>query len=193
MKKLLEQIATDNHRTFDLFYHTYYDAVFRFAFYFVKEKNASKQIVTDVFFAIWQSRKRLKDIENIEVYLYISVRNEVYRYRKYNSANKFVPLEDISIQIEEQDENTPEERMLIEEAQQILTETINKLPERCRLIFLMAREEGLKTKDIAQILSINESTVRVQMRIAIEKIVANMKPYFPDMSFCFFFMLLVEF
>ena len=39
---------------------------------------------------------------------------------------------------------------------------IDELPEKCRLIFLMIREEGLSTKEVAKILSIQESTVRVQ-------------------------------
>ncbi len=44
-------------------------------------------------------------------------------------------------------------------------------PKKCRLIFLMIREEGLSTKGVAKILSIQESTVRVQMKIAVEKLI----------------------
>lgn len=52
--------------------------------------------------------------------------------------------------------------------------------------FLLARQEGLKPKEIAERLSINESTVRVQMKIAIDKIVTSLKPHFPDITFALF-------
>ena len=66
---------------------------------------------------------------------------------------------------------------------EMLDKAIDELPEKCRLVFLMSREEGLKTKEIAEILSVQESTVRVQMKIAIEKLVARLKPSFPNISF----------
>ncbi|MCD7915866.1 MAG: sigma-70 family RNA polymerase sigma factor [Tannerellaceae bacterium] len=64
----------------------------------------------------------------------------------------------------------------------ILKQAIHNLPEKCRIIFLMAREEGLKPKQIADILSIKESTVRVQMKIAIEKLVEEIKKHYPDIT-----------
>ena len=67
--------------------------------------------------------------------------------------------------------------------EKILNRVIDELPEKCRLIFLLARQEGLKPKEIAERLSIKESTVRVQMKIAVDKIVTNLKPYFPDITF----------
>ena len=74
-------------------------------------------------------------------------------------------------------------RHVIEEMEKILNRVIDELPEKCRLIFLLARQDGLKPKEIAERLSINESTVRVQMKIAIDKIVTNLKPHFPDITF----------
>lgn len=64
----------------------------------------------------------------------------------------------------------------------ILKQAIHNLPEKCRIIFLMAREEGLKPKQIADILSIKKSTVRVQMKIAIEKLVEEIKKHYPDIT-----------
>ena len=71
----------------------------------------------------------------------------------------------------------------LKEMREMLDKAIDELPEKCRLVFLMSREEGLKTKEIAEILSVQESTVRVQMKIAIEKLVARLKPSFPNISF----------
>ena len=71
---------------------------FAFAYYCLGEKEACREVVTDVFFSVWQSRKRLKDIDNIDTYLYISVRNESFRFQARNkdlnrvSLNEFVAI-----------------------------------------------------------------------------------------------------
>lgn len=79
---LLTMIQEENTLAFNMFYEMYYDQVFRYTYYFLKDTESCREVVADVFFAVWQSRKRLKDIENLEAYLFISVRNEVTRYNK---------------------------------------------------------------------------------------------------------------
>ena len=183
IKGLLESVSVDNRGAFERFYTLYFDLVFRFADFCLGEKEAWREVVTDVFFSVWQSRKRLKDIDNIDTYLYISVRNETFRFlfcfKDLNrvSLNELLPL------MEEEDEGSPEEHLELKEMREMLDKAIDELPEKCRLVFLMSREEGLKTKEIAEILSVQESTVRVQMKIAIEKLVARLKPSFPNISF----------
>lgn len=189
-KNLLCLISRDNRGSFELFYNLYYDQVFRFAYYFLKNKEACKEVVTDVFFAIWQSRKKLKDVQNIETYLYIAVRNTANRYLAKNSDNFFIPLDELPITMERSTAESPEDHILSEEMRTVLTKVINELPEKCRIIFLMIREEGLKPKQVAEILAIQESTVRVQLKIAITKIVEAIKPLYPNLTLSFFFLLL---
>ena len=126
-----------------------------------------------MFFSVWQSRKRLKEIDNIDTYLYISVRNESFRYQARNKDLNRASLNELLPLMEEEDEGSPEEHLELKEMREMLDKAIDELPEKCRLVFLMSREEGLKTKEIAEILSVQESTVRVQMKIAIENLVAS--------------------
>lgn len=190
-KELLHLVAKDERGSFDMFYHLYYEQVFRFTFYFLRDKEACREVVADVFFSVWQSRKRLKDIENIETYLYITVRNESARFLKRNNNSSFISLEQIPIQLEQSVASSPEDEIYNKEVDQLLTKVINELPEKCRIIFLMIREEGLKPKQIAEILSIKESTIRVQMKIAIDKIVNAVKSYFPNLPFSILLFLLL--
>lgn len=182
-KDLLRLVSSDTRGSFERFYHLYYAQVFRFAYYFLRDAEACREVVTDVFFAVWQSRRRLKEIVNIETYLYIVVRNEANRYRSKQSDTLFLPLDELSSSGESAQGDSPEDSLLTKEIQTLLAQAIDELPEKCRQIFLMSREEGLKPKEIAEILSLNESTVRVQMKIAIEKITARLKPVFPNLRF----------
>ena len=183
IKTLLKMVADDNRLAFNMFYDLYYDQIFRFSYYFLKDTEACREVVAETFFSIWQSRLKLKDIENIETYLFVTVRNEATRYLSRSSKSRFVLLEDTTLQLTARENESPEDKLLMEEMERILNRVIDELPEKCRLIFLLARQEGLKPKEIAERPSINESTVRVQMKIAIDKIVASLKPHFPDITF----------
>lgn len=59
---------------------------------------------------------------------------------------------------------------------------INDLPERCRTVFLLNRQEGLSSREIAEALSLSESTVRVQIKIAVDRIVAGIRTHYPDLK-----------
>lgn len=184
---LVHSVSEDNRSAFNMLYQVYYDEVFRFAYYFLKNKEACREVVSDVFFSVWQSRKRLKDITNLEAYFYIVTRNESMRYLSKSRSYDMLSLDDIPIQLEDHGSSSPEEKLVDSEIETLLTQVINELPEKCRLIFLMARQEGLKPKEIGEILSISESTVRVQMKIAVEKIIQKIRPHFPDLTLAVLF------
>lgn len=73
---------------------------------------------------------------------------------------------------------TPEQEVLNEELRTVLELTINLLPQRCRLIFFMVREECMTYKEVARILSISEKTVHAQMCIAIKRIGVAIQEYY---------------
>ena len=184
IKNLLSSVSSDGRGAFERFYNLYYDQVFRFAYYCLGEKEACYDVVSEVFFSILKSKARLKEIDNIDTYLYITVRNEALRHiSRSNSVNKIQMDQLYSFEPEE--EATPEGMLESQEMRELFNLAIDELPEKCRLIFLMIREEGLSTKEVAKILSIQESTVRVQMKIAVEKLIKRLKSDFPDISFVF--------
>ena len=73
---LLSSVSSDGRGAFERFYNLYYDQVFRFAYYCLGEKEACKEVVSDVFFSIWKSKARLKEIEQ---YRYLLVYNGTQR------------------------------------------------------------------------------------------------------------------
>lgn len=186
---LLESIQRGDTFAFNMFYEMYYDQVFRYAYYFLKRTEDCREVVADVFYTMWQSRRRLVYVENLDAYLLISVRNEVTRYKKHRNVS--VSLDDLAVSLEIMaTEESPHDEVSYKEMERLLGEIIGKLPEKCRLVFMMARQEGLKPKEIAERLCISENTVRVQMKIAIEKIVKQVKLYYPDLTLALLYILL---
>ena len=60
--------------------------------------------------------------------------------------------------------------MLNQELAQKIDAAIQQLPQRCKLIFKLAKEDKLKYKEIALLLNISVKTIDHQLSIAIKKI-----------------------
>jgi len=184
---LIFQISEGDWNAFAQFYNVYYSMVFRTAYYYLKNKEACREVVADVFLSVWQSRKRLTEVKNMQNYLYIATCNESNRYLNNLSHRQYVSFDEIPIELEDKSEASAEELLITHDMEQLLSQVISELPNKCRQIFLLIRQERLSYKEVSEILSIKESTVRVQLKIAIEKITSSLKLHYPEL---FFFILL---
>ena len=70
-----------------------------------------------------------------------------------------------------------------EDIEKVIANAIDKLPERCREIFLKSRIEGMKYREIADELDISMNTVENQMSIALRKLRIELKDYLPLLLF----------
>jgi RNA polymerase sigma-70 factor (ECF subfamily) len=169
IQTLFKQIANDNPKAFQLFFDYTYSMLYRYTSYFIEDEELCKDVISDVYLYIWQNRKKLPDIRDYENYLFICARNQSLNYLKNSNRYQKIRLEHVDVQ-ELSDRSTPEQNILYDELKNIIELTINSLPQRCRLIFFMVREEGMKYKEAADILSISERTVHAQMCIALKRI-----------------------
>lgn len=60
--------------------------------------------------------------------------------------------------------------MMTEEMMRQIRQAINNLPPRCRLIFKMVKEDGLKYREVAALLQLSIKTVEAQMAIAMRRL-----------------------
>jgi RNA polymerase sigma-70 factor (family 1) len=169
IENLIFKIAfRDDQVAFRRFFDCFYSGLNDYARYYVKSPLNAEEVVTDVFVKIWEKREKLADVKNLQAYLYTITKREALNYirdRKLNS-NLFVKLED-QVKI---DYITPEYEFLSKEAMESLTSAINNLPSRCRLVFQMVKENGLKYKEVAQLLNISEKAVGIHITKALKSI-----------------------
>nr|WP_229095368.1 MULTISPECIES: RNA polymerase sigma-70 factor [Alistipes] len=185
---MLVSVSENDDYAFRVFYDLYYRSVFRFTYYFLRNKEACGEVVSNVFVAVWKSRVSLRRISNIDAYLYVVARNESNRYlRECQAQRRCLSLEDIPISVLDlnsppHDGEAPDSRLLESEVEELVRRLINDLPERCRTVFLLNRQEGLSSREIARALSLSESTVRVQIKIAVDRIVTGIRKHYPDLK-----------
>lgn len=180
IQKLLDRISMEgDEKAFRQLFELYVDGLLRFSNSILKNKELAEEAVSDVFYNVWVHRNKLSQIENFKAYLFTSVRNTALNYLDKERRSKVIQLEDLSVSILI-DEICPESELISKELKEAIGRAIDHLPERCKLIFVLAKIEQLKYKEIAQILDISVKTIDNQLAIATRKIGDEILLYLGD-------------
>lgn len=174
-QELQRRIALyDDEAAYRELFDRYYKPLLQFATAFTKSKEAAEEAVSDVFISIWERRRQLDDIDNLKVYLYVSARNAALKYLLKQQKQTSVALDDLVMEPESPAPD-PEQVLLTAEMAAQVQRAIQQLPPRCKLVFKLIREDGLRYKEVAQILNISVKTIDNQLAIALQKIGASLK------------------
>jgi RNA polymerase sigma-70 factor (ECF subfamily) len=159
----------------EIYYH-YFKKLCLFAQAIVKNHEAAEEIAEDVFIKIWQQKEKLTEIKNLRVYLYTATKNTALNFLSSRARSSIIEAFDhIDIELFKTSE-TPEQILISGEMLGRIQLAVENLPPRCKMIFKLVREDGLRYKEVADILNISVHTIDIQMAIAIRKIVLALHP-----------------
>lgn len=146
-----------------------FNSLTRFSTSIIQSRETAEEIVSDVFISIWNNRSQLNEIEDLQLYIFIAVKNNSLRKLKQQNRNTTISLDEMNIELDSFYQN-PEDKFLSDESMQQIETAINHLPHRAKLIFKLAKEDRMRYKDIASLLNISVKTVDHQLSIALRKI-----------------------
>jgi RNA polymerase sigma-70 factor (ECF subfamily) len=170
IKKLQKELVTENaEHAFSQLYLALMPNLLQFAQSIIKKRELAEEIVSDVFIRIWQNREIISEIENLKLYLFISTKNTALNYLSRHFRKNELSLDEMNIPVSSVNYN-PEQILITSELINRINSAISMLPSRCKLIFKMAKEDGLKYAEIAQLLNISVKTIDNQLAIAVRKI-----------------------
>jgi RNA polymerase sigma-70 factor (family 1) len=151
----------------ELFHH-FYPSLYQFALSILKTGLLADEVVSDVFLRIWQKRAALARIQNLKLYLFISTRNTALNYLRQQKRPALLP-DDYRVQLRSIYFD-PEQMMITAEMISRIRQAVSQLPPRCQLIFKLIKEDGLKYKEVAELLHLSAKTIENQMTLALRKI-----------------------
>jgi len=167
-------LATDDERGLELIFNKYYKYLVVTAYNYLKDDEAAKDLVQDVFFRFWEKRSTISIDTSLKAFLRRSVVNKsIDEIRKKR----------IRWDEEITDANAPVERSNIQrvletsELQSIIDKAIDSLPERCRVDFSLSRLEQKSHKEIAEALGISTKTIENQITKALKVIRSAVDKY----------------
>ncbi|MBI3138402.1 MAG: RNA polymerase sigma-70 factor [Sphingobacteriales bacterium] len=170
IKRLLAAIAFANDQVaYKELFILLHGRLKQFAYSILKSQEEAEELVSDLFIKVWEKRDQLTTIESPLLYFYTSARNLAYNRISKQKRQQNPSPEEWLVQL-----NSiyfdPEQLLMTEEMMRRIRQAVNNLPPRCRIIFKLVKEDGLKYKEVAELLQLSVKTVEAQMAIALRRL-----------------------
>jgi RNA polymerase sigma-70 factor (ECF subfamily) len=172
---LTRRIRAGDTSAFETLFRAHYGELCSFVRTQVGHADIAEEIVQDVLLRVWHNRAQLDPQQSLRPYLYRAARNQALNHLKRR-------------RLEERWQHTSnttsassmatDDAVRSHELSDAIDQAVGGLPERCRLIFLMSREQGLTYQEIADVLGLSVKTVETQMGRALKALRASLAAFF---------------
>jgi RNA polymerase sigma-70 factor (family 1) len=165
---LLKGLFKKDKKAFDRIYEMYWKRLFMYAYRIFEDKAICEDVVQEVFIKLWENAGK-REIQLLEPYLFKAV--------KYQISNVIRNIKDTS-QLDHvmsllTNEMAPDNLLELEETAAAIHNSVEQLPEKCRQIYILSREEYLSNKEIAHQMNISVRTVEAHLYKALKVIKSN--------------------
>lgn len=135
--------------------------LFRTAFRITMNREESEDIVQDTLLKLWERRTEMSKINNLEAFAISAVRNLALD-RLALHQNKVISLNE---DLHDTEDNHPSafDNIINNERTNRIHNLINQLPEKQRTAIQLRDIEGKSYKEIADIMGISESDVKINI------------------------------
>jgi RNA polymerase sigma-70 factor, ECF subfamily len=175
MNLIVKRIQAGDLKEFERLFKDLYSPLCSYANRIIRDKDKAEEIVQDIFYTIWKNRTNLEIKVSLKSYLYRAVHNNCLQMiEHYVVEEKYKQFITNGDRLPDPD---PLHEMELKEMNKVIDDTIQGLPDRCRQIFNMNRFDGLKYREIAEILKISIKTVEADMGKALQAFRQNLKIY----------------
>lgn len=162
----------DSREGYEKIYDEFADAIFRYCYLKVSDREKAKDIMQDTFIKVWRhfNNKNNKEIMNIRAFLYKTASNLIIdQYRKENGKKKMTSLNNMTdkgFDVASHDHKTVHDNAEINMAMNI----VNQLDDKYKEVFIMRYVEDMSPKEIAKIIGRTENATSVRINTAVKKL-----------------------
>jgi len=178
-KAFIKLINQGDLRAFEVLFNLYRNKLLFIASQYISNTEDAEDIIQNVFIKVWKKR----DVKtNLNAYLYKITKNACLDYlrakkRKLSIDDNLTQLKAaINYTALSDDASTP---IIEEELRPLILDSIDLLPKRCKDVFIKSRVEGLKHKEISNILNISTNTIENHLTKAVKHMRFYLKNHLP--------------
>lgn len=173
-------------------FQLYYQPLCQYASTLVKEPHACEDIVQEIFLRVWEKKQELIASGELRFYLYAAVRNNCLSHLE-KTRKSVVTGYNGEEPVAEHTEPMPEKGKEPQDFNALVTEALDRLPPKCREVFVMSRMSKFTYQQVADTLGISIKTVENQMGKALKMMRAFIKEKQPFIIGTAFFIPLIKF
>lgn len=157
---LVAELRQGNENAFKYLVNAYHHKLCVYATTLCHDHDQAEDIVQNVFFKLWRNRQHLSISKRFSSFLYRSVYNEFID--QYRQSRKVIALEKkhidvLSIFLDEEEDNE------LDNLKELVNKGIEKLPKKCKKVFLLSKKEGLTNIEIAEYLQLSIKSVEAHI------------------------------
>ncbi|HAU54018.1 MAG TPA: RNA polymerase subunit sigma-70 [Sphingobacterium sp.] len=159
--ELIALLARGDRSAFTEIFNRYNKLLYSHVFNKIRDEEASRDLVQDIFVILWEKRSLVKNI-NLAGYLFTMTRNRILNLLSHNKivSDYFTTVQyDVLPSAQMADEMIREKQL-----EAIIQAEINALPPRMREVFVLSRYKYLSNREIAEKLGLSEHTVADQIK-----------------------------
>ena len=175
-QSLLKRVRASDSFAFKELFYDFHDSLFRFTVYRVHDKDIAEDITQETFIRVWKNRKKLqptKSFFSLIARISSNLCYDHFRHMKVRQRHK-----DSVPQYGDSHFDNPETGIQADVLQAEIQRIVNaKLPEKCRIIFILSRINGMANPEIATELDLSIRTVENQIYRALKILKKNLKNY----------------
>lgn len=160
---------------FELRFREHHKMLCDLAYNLVKDKDAAKDIVQDVFFKVWKNRENIEVTDQVRSYLFQATTHTSLNYLR--SIRRLTRLDLQSGLAGSLAASKGTEEIGYQELELRVQRAIEHLPPKCRVIYKLSRQENLSHQQIAEALNLSVKTIENQLSIALEKLRHHLRPF----------------
>ena len=166
-------LKAGNEKAIDVLFHLHYSYLCQSALRLVGQQSTAEDIVQEVFYELWKRRHQLMVNSSFRAYLKKATINKSLNYLRDHKYLK----ENMELQDWLPSKQLTSQKLEADELRQLIDKTIDQLPNRCRIIFILNRFENLSYKDIGERLGISIKTVENQISKALKILRETLGPF----------------
>lgn len=180
--ELFVRICKEDKKAFTVFFRMYYEKFIKVALIYVKGYCNAEDIVSEVFIKILKREKKLLEIERIDGYLFLMVKNQCLDFLKRTANQSNFQ------QLDEHDghyfygEGDLRKEIEGNELKVIINKCIENFPPKRKIVYRLIKQNGLKYKEVAEILSISSKTVENHIDFALKSLRIVIEKYLKESS-----------
>ncbi|MBQ9138907.1 MAG: RNA polymerase sigma-70 factor [Alistipes sp.] len=179
----MEETTHRDSALFAKLFEQYKEPFTRFANSFVRDTVVAESLFVDALVDYWQRRELLPQNTNVPGYVLTSLRNKALNYLRHqrikeNASDYMMRQARVELDFRINSlENFTIENLFTDDIEQIVSRTLNSVPEQTRRIFIMSRYEHLRNSEIAEQLGISIKTVEFHITKILKILRVNLKDY----------------
>ncbi|MDP3148910.1 MAG: sigma-70 family RNA polymerase sigma factor [Ignavibacteria bacterium] len=159
---LLGKIKERDEEAFKEFFFIFQPSIFYYLFKFVYNRATAEDLTQETFIKFWLSSDRLDLTLSGKAYLYKIAHNLAINHTKRKPRDLAYESEELDVH-QHAGKTSMDYVFLLDDYQK----AVNSLPERCRAVFTLCRNDGFEYSEIAEILDLSLQTVKNQMSKAL--------------------------